>query len=96
MFALAFLNNAKFHDLVYNAPRVDGLAKRWGDGRPLEKIVAMVYLSALTRYPTEAETARAVSFLRASPEPANHEERVNRLGDMYWAIFASPEFIYIH
>jgi len=57
-----------------------------------EKLIEEVYLSALTRFPTESESQRLAQLLIETPEA---EKRIV-IEDIFWAIISSREFIFNH
>jgi hypothetical protein len=57
---------------------------------PDEKIVEEVYLSALSRYPTEAETKQLVAAL------AGNENKRELIEDLYWGVLSSKQFLFGH
>jgi len=59
---------------------------------PPEKIVEELYLSALSRYPTDAEKAKLLKAL----SDADEKERRQVLEDIYWAVLSSREFLFSH
>jgi hypothetical protein len=64
------------------------LAENW----PADKIVEELYLSALTRYPTEPEKTELVAALN---DPAEANKR-SVLEDVYWSVLSSKEFLFNH
>jgi hypothetical protein len=55
-----------------------------------EKIVSQIYLAALCRYPTAAETESAFKYLSQSPSPKEFYE------DLLWALINSKQFLFVH
>ena len=68
------------------------LDKLLSEKPPPEKIVEEAYLSALSRFPTEAEKARIVRVIGE----AKDSERRAVVEDVYWAILSSKEFLFNH
>jgi hypothetical protein len=64
------------------------LAEAW----PAEKIVEELYLSALSRYPTEQEKTALTAALG---DPAETNKRTV-LEDVYWSVLSSKEFLFNH
>jgi hypothetical protein len=64
------------------------LSENW----PAEKIVEELYLSALTRFPTDQEKSALVAAL-ADPTEANKRAV---LEDVYWSVLSSKEFLFNH
>ena len=56
---------------------------------PTEKIIEEVYLSATSRFPTEAEKEKLLKVLSA----AKDSEKRAVVEDMYWAVLSSKEFL---
>lgn len=57
---------------------------------PVRYAVDLLYLAALSRYPTPADLKRTSAFLGSSPDT------LNVLADLFWALLNSNEFILIH
>ncbi len=92
--ALELLNSPEFYRRIYHSPRVRQLSNAWTNGVPLETLVEESYLIVLSRRPTKAERDLAVAFLTPDPDEIAVIKQ-ERLGDMLWALIASPEFQYI-
>ena len=60
------------------------------EGKADREIVEELYLAALCRTPTEAESARALAYV------ADHPDREKAIEDVLWAILNSKEFIFQH
>ena len=56
------------------------------------RLVERVYLSALSRYPTDAEQKKLLTVLDATPA----KERRLVIEDLYWSILSSREFLFNH
>jgi hypothetical protein len=56
------------------------------------KIVEELYLSALSRLPTEEEKQKLVGELSSAP----NEERRQAIEDLYWSVLTSREFLFNH
>jgi hypothetical protein len=69
--------------------RIDKLL---ADKAPPEKIIEELYLSALSRYPTDAEKTKLLKTL----EEAGEKERRQVLEDIFWAVLSSREFLFSH
>ncbi len=69
-------------------PVLAGLVAQGGDSR--EKVIEMLYLAALCRQPTGAETATMQDYLSQSPNTKA------AYGEMYWALLNSAEFLLNH
>jgi hypothetical protein len=61
-------------------------------GLPNYRIIEELYLSALSRYPTDGELAQFLAVLNESPDG----ERRAVLEDMFWAVLSSREFLFNH
>ena len=59
---------------------------------PNEQIIEEAYLSALSRFPTEAEKARLLKEVNEAKE----EDRRAVVEDMFWAIVSNREFLFNH
>jgi hypothetical protein len=57
-----------------------------------EQLIDEAYLSALSRYPTEAEKSKLLAAFSESPE----DERRLLVEDLYWSILSSKEFLFNH
>ena len=56
------------------------------------KIVEHVYLAALSRQPTKAESESLMAELTA----ASSEDRRQVIEDLYWSVLTSREFLFNH
>jgi hypothetical protein len=70
--------------------RLRNAAMNRRQGQPETYMVNMIYLSALSRYPTNPELRRAQGFLASSPDT------LGVLSDLFWALLNSNEFILNH
>jgi hypothetical protein len=61
-------------------------------GASTEAMIEEAYLSALSRYPTEAEKAQ----LTAAIEGAGADENRAAVEDLFWAVLSSREFLFNH
>ena len=61
-------------------------------GLPNYRIVEDLYLSALSRYPTDGELAQLLAIMNQGPE----SERRAVLEDTFWAVLSSREFLFNH
>jgi hypothetical protein len=57
-----------------------------------EKVVANLYLAALSRYPTDEEKAKLLAVLAETPG----NDRRQLVEDMYWSVLTSKEFLFNH
>jgi hypothetical protein len=67
------------------------LEKLLAAGVPDAAIVEDAYLSALSRFPTEAERARLLALLADSGS-----EKRQAVEDLYWSVLSSKEFLFNH
>ena len=56
------------------------------------EIVEDVYLSALSRQPTDREREQLASLIEAAPE----QEKRTAIEDLFWAVLTSKEFLFSH
>jgi len=68
------------------------LASLVTSGMPNYRIVEELYLSALSRYPSDAELAQLLPVLNEAPA----DQRRIVLEDMFWAVLSSREFMFNH
>jgi hypothetical protein len=67
------------------------LIKQWMDGgKTPEQIIDLMYISALTRRPTDKEKAGILELVQAEKDPKA------ALEDTFWAILNSREFVFNH
>jgi hypothetical protein len=78
---------------------IDGLVRNQaGDEEALNDL----YLSALSRYPTDAEKAKLLPVLAGNrPDPLDSEQKwreIRRpvLEDIFWAVLTDREFVFNH
>lgn len=84
--ALLLMNNPQVQSRLGAAGgRVASLVERKA---PPEEVVETLYLSALTRFPTPAEKARAVAWLGGGRDPKAAAE------DLLWALLNAKEFVF--
>jgi hypothetical protein len=55
-------------------------------------VIEELYLSALSRYPTDEEIAKLLGVLQETPS----DQRRTALEDVYWAVMSSREFMFNH
>jgi hypothetical protein len=86
--ALALMNGQEVNRKI-SAPfgRVARLA---GGARSDAEVVQELYLSALSRVPTETETVEAVALMKSAPNRKDGAE------DLMWSLLNSREFLFIH
>lgn len=85
--ALNLVNGSTISDAVADARgRVAALVL---SGKPDTAVVEELYLAALSRKPSAAESKRAVSYLAAGA-------RASRAQDLLWALLNSKAFLYLH
>jgi hypothetical protein len=83
--ALELLNGRELHALVYESPAVTRLPARQDPSHTVDHL----YRAVLTRPATAEEKRLGKVFVGASETPSQ------AVGDMLWALIASPEFQYI-
>ncbi len=88
--ALELLNGTELHDLVYSSVFVEKLASLAS-----KESVTQIYWTVLSRPPTEREQVLGGTFLAESEKGENETLVREKIGDMLWALFVSPEFQYI-
>lgn len=86
--ALAFLNSEFIQQKIKSPDCV--LAPLLKSGKPDAEILDTLYLSALSRHPTAAESKALLDALKQSPK---HDEGFQ---DILWAILNSKEFLFNH
>ena len=57
---------------------------------PAEQLAEELFLTALSRFPTDAEKQKLLAVLSAAPE----NERRQTLEDLYWSVLSSKEFLF--
>jgi len=71
----------------------NGRVSQWlAAGYSNEQLVDELYLTALSRQPTEEERTRLVEVLAATPEA----ERRQAVEDLFWSVLSSKEFLFNH
>lgn len=61
-------------------------------GMPLYRMIEDLYLSALSRYPTDRELTQLLAVLNETDD----SQRRQAVEDVYWAVFSSREFLFNH
>ena len=74
------------------AARDNRLTKILQENLPNDRILEDLYLSALSRYPKEAEKTRLLAALDQAPKAGRREV----VEDVYWAVLSSKEFLFNH
>jgi hypothetical protein len=69
--------------------KVEALMK---SGLPNYRMIEELYLSALSRYPTDHELSQLLAVLNEAPD----DERRAVLEDVFWAVLSSREFLFNH
>jgi len=59
---------------------------------PDAEIIETIFLSTLSRYPTDSEKQRLATLLSETPEG----EKRQSLEDLFWSVFTSKEFLFQH
>ncbi len=83
----AFAGRSFNEKLSQEGGRIDDLLKRNASN---QEIIEEVYLSALSRFPTQEESSKLEAVLSESPS------RRTTLEDIVWALISSREFAYNH
>lgn len=88
------LANGDTVNMKLKAPggRVEQLLALRAQGMDDSALIDEVYLAGLSRYPTSAERAKLSKLLADTP-PDQSREAVE---DLFWAVFASREFLFNH
>jgi len=68
------------------------LEKLLAENATADAIIEELYLSALSRFPSESEKAQLSATLAAAPAT----ERRAALEDLYWSVLSSKEFLFNH
>ena len=84
--ALNMVNGKTISDAV--ADSAGRIAKAVLSGKPDRELIEELYLSSLSRPPTDAELDKALKFLRTGPG------RAARAQDLLWALVNSKAFLY--
>lgn len=85
---LYFLNSEQLEGKIVNSPRLKRLLQ---PGKTDREIVDEIYLTALSRFPTDAERKRLTEYI-ASKKNA----RAQAVQDVTWAVLNAREFIFNH
>ena len=85
--ALHLLNGSTVEGKINEGGLVKKAVK---SGTPRQEILDDLYLRCVSRLPTEAERAKLMSFF----EGAKSDDQV--LGDLFWALLNSKEFVFNH
>jgi hypothetical protein len=62
------------------------------NGTPNYRIIEDLYLSALSRYPTDDELTKVLDVLQSTPA----DQRRAAMEDVFWAVLSSREFMFNH
>lgn len=88
--ALHLLNGDNTHERIQRGKVV---AKMLADKKPPEEIVEHLYLTTLSRPPTNEEKEKLAKIISEASKP---EEVKDTLEDVFWALLNSKEFIFNH
>lgn len=88
--ALHLLNGSSTNQKVLNGKIVNSLIQT---KKSDSEIIESLYLTTLTRKPTESETSQLLSYLDSTPD---QETRQQILQDIFWSLLNSKEFIFNH
>ena len=84
---LHLLNSSHIQRKLEQGPKIKAL---FASGRKPEKIVEDLYLTILSRRPTQEELKTVAEYVQATPS------RRNAAVDVAWALINSTEFLYRH
>jgi hypothetical protein len=85
--ALHLLNGDAANDRIRQGGLVDGWVK---EGRPSTEIIDDLFVRCCGRMPTERERVETLTTVIAAAD------RTQALGDVFWALLNSPEFLFNH
>jgi len=85
---LYMLNSAAVQDKLRNGPKLKALIASGGSPK---KIVEKLYLTILSRFPTEADLAAAEAYAKSGVARGR-----DAWLDLAWALINSPEFLFRH
>lgn len=88
---LHLLNSSHIRRKIENSEKIRAMLK--GEGKQGE-IAPRVYLTILSRYPTEDEIQLLRQYVK--PATANFQAKRDAALDVVWALINSPEFLYRH
>ena len=88
--ALELLNGSELHELIFSSALLEKIASL-----PASETVPRVYWTVLSRAPSNSEQALGETFLAESENTPSGISTREKIGDMLWALFVSPEFQYI-
>ena len=103
---LEFLNSPEYHAYIYESPHVQALAPTLLREGVTPAFIEDIYLRALSRRPSEAETVVMSAYLDEAiggrrPRPGQAiaprlvERSAQAIGDVFWVLFSGAEFQYI-
>ncbi|MEZ6070245.1 MAG: DUF1549 domain-containing protein [Pirellulales bacterium] len=72
------------------------LMRRLAEGWSPQQIVEELFLAALSRYPTESETAQINEVLSELGDDPDQQALRAALEDVYWSVLSSKEFLFNH
>ncbi len=87
--ALFVLNDATVFGWL--SPQSDSLVGRLSKVSESKQVIVDIYLSVLSRQPTDEEVAAAIAYLDSQPQ-----QRAKAVGHLVWALMASTEFCINH
>jgi hypothetical protein len=85
--SLHMLNSSHIQRKLEQGPAMKAIL---GSGRPPAEIVEKLYLTILSRRPTQEELKIVAEFAKSAPS------RRDAAIDVAWALINSPEFLYRH
>jgi hypothetical protein len=81
-------NSSAMEDSIYNSPRLQRLLK---DKKSDAEAVEELFLTALARFPNEAEKKKMLEYLTAE-----HNGREQAIRDIFWTLLNANEFLLNH
>jgi hypothetical protein len=85
---LHLMNNSGINGKI--ADKQGRIAKAFAQKQPLDQMLEEVYLSALSRYPSQEEKKQALALITKSKAPQTTAE------DLLWVLINSKEFVFNH
>jgi mono/diheme cytochrome c family protein len=92
--ALELLNGKEFYERIYSGKLADDVANE----KDLSKALDRLYWAVLNRPASKSELELGTHFLsgqKSEAETTAKDAEQQRVGDVLWALFVSPEFEYI-
>jgi uncharacterized membrane protein len=93
--AFELINGEQLHDLVYNSKWITAQGSRLENPAQRTANITHAYWAILNRAPTTVEMETAGTYLAALDTTQDAPPYTRLLGDIYWALYTSPEFLYL-